>query len=113
MPPNKGPLDIRGKQIMPKLGCPCGHIHDLSPILDAGWITVPDARYQDLLAAEVELDRLQAQAAPTEAFASADARIMGFHGRMFECPSCGRIMWRPPGEEVFRVYSREPSDTSG
>jgi hypothetical protein len=97
---------------MPKLRCPCGQVHDLSPIPDAGWITVLDARYEDLLATEVERDRLQARAAPTEAFASADARVVDLHGRMFECPSCGRIMWRPPGEVDFRVYVREPSEMS-
>ena len=38
---------------MPKLACPCGYVHNLSPIPDAGWIIVRDADCEALIAAEV------------------------------------------------------------
>lgn len=106
-------IDEEATGLMPKLRCPCGHIHDLSLIPDAGWITVLDARYEELLATEAERDRLHAEAAPTEAFAPADSRLVDLLGHMYECPSCARIMWRRPGEEEFRVYSCEPSGANG
>src|SRR5687767_2515963 len=47
---------------MPKLRCPCGFVHDLSPIPDDGWVTVRDRDYEGLLAAEAERERLGAPA---------------------------------------------------
>ena len=32
---------------MPKLPCPCGYVHDLTPVPDGGWITVRDRDYED------------------------------------------------------------------
>jgi rubredoxin len=29
---------------------------------------------------------------------------MDLEGEMWECPQCGRIYWRRPGEERFRTY---------
>jgi len=73
---------------MPKLPCPCGYMHDLTPIPDHGWITVRDRDYEEL--GEKVLDATER------------------HGLLYECPSCGRIMWQPPNEtHVFRVYKRE------
>ena len=37
---------------MPKVLCPCGFVHDLSPIPDDGWVTVKDRDYESLVAAE-------------------------------------------------------------
>jgi hypothetical protein len=31
-------------------------------------------------------------------------------GEMWECPKCGCIHWRRPGEERFRTYSPAESD---
>jgi hypothetical protein len=64
---------------MPKLGCPCGFIHDLTPIPDDGWVTIPDA----------DMDKPD------------DGRR---RGRLYECPHCGRILWRKPGGERFEIF---------
>ena len=94
---------------MPKLRCPCGYVQDLSAIPDAGWLTVRDADYESLLAAERERDvlRAQAPAAPVEAFGSADRTVVDALGTLYECPSCGRLLWRRPGDEEYRSYMPE------
>jgi len=97
---------------MPKLKCPCGFVHDLSPIPDEGWITVRDKDYEQLIETEVELHGTN----PVEAqrSTSTEARydqlmsvITGLHGLLYRCPECGRIMWKLEGSEQFRVYAPE------
>ena len=39
---------------MPKLLCPCGFIHDLSPIPDDGWITIRNRNYEEFQELEVK-----------------------------------------------------------
>ena len=94
---------------MPKLCCRCGYIHDLSPIPDAGWVTVRDAEYEALLAAEAERDALSASStpAPAEAFSTGDRRVSDLTGLLYDCPQCGRLLWRRPGEEEYRSYGPE------
>jgi hypothetical protein len=36
---------VNGGVDVPKLVCPCGFVHDLSPIPDDGWVTVRDRDY--------------------------------------------------------------------
>src|SRR3569623_1785025 len=67
---------------MPKLGCLCGHVHNLSPIPDAGWITIRDVDYETV----IELETSHAKGA-------ARAELISLQGRMYECPECGRLMW--------------------
>ncbi|MCC7423384.1 MAG: hypothetical protein IT428_24165 [Planctomycetaceae bacterium] len=71
---------------MPKLACPCGFIHDLSLIPDKGWLTIRD---RDLCAVK-SLDEI-------------DDHL----GLLYECPECGRVMWRLPDGDRFRVYHPE------
>jgi hypothetical protein len=81
---------------MPKLACPCGFIHNLSPIPDHGWVTVRDAEYEANLQAEREASRQEGE-----------NRTLQFQGLLYECPKCGRVMWEKPGQKGFAVYSRE------
>ena len=30
-------------------------------------------------------------------------------GLLYECPTCGRIMWGKPGDSKFTVYERVPN----
>jgi hypothetical protein len=83
---------------MPKLACPCGFIHDLSPIPDDGWLTVRDRDYEALIEAE-----LAAQAGDDRG----SARRVGLWGLLYECPKCRRLMWKRPGEEGFTVFRLE------
>jgi DNA-directed RNA polymerase subunit RPC12/RpoP len=64
---------------MPKLGCPCGFVHNLTPMPDDGWVTIPDA---DMDGPE---DRKR-------------------RGSLYECPQCGRIMWRKPGSGGYDIF---------
>jgi len=82
---------------MPKLVCPCGFVHDLSPIPDAGWITVRDRDYEAL----IEAERLSG---PDDAGPRAFVRLTG---RIYECPECKRIMWEKPGEGRFSIFRPE------
>jgi hypothetical protein len=83
---------------MPKLVCPCGYAHDLSPIPDAGWIIVRDEDYEELV--EAERRTTGAEDSPSSAF----VRLTGL---LYDCPECGRVMWQRPGEERFKTYRLE------
>ena len=80
---------------MPKLVCPCGFVHDLSPIPDDGWITIRDADFEAL----VESERAQPGAAKGEPSA-----FVELTGRLYECPECGRVMWERPDGQTFRIF---------
>ena len=94
---------------MPKLHCDCGYLHDLSPVPDAGWITVRDAEYEALLEAEATRDRLASSstgrsgAVPAE-LSVADRRVHELTGRLYECPRCGMLLWEQPGAAEFRRF---------
>jgi hypothetical protein len=85
---------------MPKLRCLCGFVHDLSPIPDAGWITIRDVDYEPA----IELEKTLA-----EGDKSVMPILIGLRGRMYECRECGRLMWSRPGDRCsnFRVYRPE------
>src|SRR4051795_9762675 len=70
---------------MPKLGCPCGFVHDLTPIPDAGWVTTRD----------VDMEEPE------------DRRPRGL---LYECPQCGRIMWRKPGSDRYDIFLPAEAD---
>jgi hypothetical protein len=84
---------------MPKLGCPCGFVHDLSPIPDDGWVTVRDRDYEALVKVEVAM-----HAGNREGI----CQSVELTGRLYECPKCGRVMWQRSGEERFAVFHPEP-----
>jgi len=85
---------------MPKVTCPCGFVHNLSPCPDAGWITVRDSEYESLIA-----DHIAGEAGDKEAA----KRIWRNWGRIYKCPECSRLMWSRPGDhcENFEVFRRE------
>jgi len=95
---------------MPKLLCLCGYVHDLSPIPDGGWLTVRDADYEALTAAE-----LLAATNTTEASKQGEPEtsFVRFTGWLYECPTCGRLMWRRPGDAEFRSFKPETAARAG
>lgn len=82
---------------MPKLVCPCGFVHDLSPIPDRGWVTVRDVDYEALVASERREPAPGAEHKDKPGF-------VRLTGRLYECPECGRILWERPGESEFRTF---------
>lgn len=95
---------------MPKLKCPCGYVHDLSPVPDEGWVTVRDKDYERLVGVEISrlaLSMAKQGSSDWNGLVEADAELQAMHGVMYECPECGRLMWNKPGEDTYVVYSRE------
>jgi hypothetical protein len=95
---------------MPKLACPCGFIHDLSPIPDDGWRAIRDKD----LEAFIQHERAYAEGfhAPEGSVERETSRAGGREGmRMstlfYECPKCGRIMWRKTRGGEFQIYAPE------
>ena len=89
---------------MPKLLCPCGFVHDLSPIPDDGWITIRDRDYEEFQGLEVK------KAEPgisTESVGQLLGSVNRLTGLLYACPKCDRIMWKRPGEEEYSIYRRE------
>lgn len=81
---------------MPKLTCPCGHQHNLSPIPDDGHRTIPDQQIDSLL----------------EADAQKGLGILDeYAGALYECPECGRVMWSKIGYDSFKIYVPEKYET--
>lgn len=100
---------------MDKLECPCGFSHDLSSIPDEGWVTVRDEDYQRLLRVEIQRASLSAAVAETpdwEALVAADAELETLHGVLYQCPRCGRILWKKPGDSGFKVFAPENGPTT-
>lgn len=79
---------------MPKLGCRCGYVHDLSPIPDEGFRVLPDWATDRLLYTletkpeDWEIDELR-RAALT---------------RLYVCPNCEAIMWDRAGGGEYESY---------
>lgn len=93
---------------MPKLGCICGYVHDLSPIPDDGWVLVRDTDYEELLAVEARREALSGAREGTpnfDALIEADSRASALTHRMYECPECGRLA-RDEGD-VFKFFAPE------
>lgn len=97
---------------MPKIGCICGYIHNLSPIPDEGWVLVRDTDYEELL--EVEARQVALSGAPSgtphfDALVEARSRKLALTHRMYECPECGRLarLAREDGDFVH-FFSPEP-----
>ena len=79
---------------MPKLLCPCGHVHNLSPIPDDGYLIVSDRSLEKAIQLAAEKDRW-------------DQFYRSARG-VYECTDCGRILIERrdrPGE--FRSYIPE------
>jgi hypothetical protein len=103
---------------MPKLSCPCGFVHDLSPIPDAGWITVRDADDEALQDAWQLLNEISSETLPPndhpriEEFDRAMSQTGVLTGRLYECSQCGTLLWRKPGAEEYRAFKPVDLDES-
>ncbi len=95
---------------MPKLLCPCGYTHDLSPIPDDGWITIRDRDYEMCVSAEVELHKHSANDPDDKKYNELMATIINNQGLLYLCPNCHRIMWRRENSEKYDIYAPEKSD---
>ena len=82
---------------MPKLPCPCGYVHDLSPIPDAGWLTVSDRDYDRLVELHNDRDTLSA----------------AIWGRLYGCPKCGRLRWRQNWGDEYKTWTPAEPMTVG
>ena len=96
---------------MPKLACPCGFVHNLSPIPDDGWLTVRDKDYESLLDAERILHEISGGTrVPSDdhprvgEYDEAMGRTSSLHGSLYECPRCGTLLWCKPGSQEFREF---------
>lgn len=92
---------------MPKLLCPCGFVHDLSPIPDDGWQTIRDKNAERYVEAEIALAELQKSGVPysVATHQQFDMIVAESIGLLYECPRCGRIMWKKPLAKEFVVYT--------
>src|SRR4051794_32884484 len=99
---------------MPKLVCPCGFIHNLSPIPDDGWKAIRDKDMESYI---------QYQRAYSDGFSAPEGSVERENSNaglremvrmstlIYECPKCGRIMWRKKRGGDFQIYAPEnPSD---
>lgn len=100
---------------MPKLACPCGFVHNLSPIPDDGWLTVRDRDYERLLEAESTLEEVSGgRGIPADddpqvdRYDAAMAGTVSLRGSLYECPECGTLLWCKPGELKFRAFTPSP-----
>ena len=86
---------------MPKLTCPCGHVHNLSPIPDDGWVVIRDKDFETLIEAELASVSGDKKLGP---------RRIGLLGRLYECPKCGRLMWSLSGDRCSKFKVFKPED---
>ena len=99
---------------MPKLACPCGFVHNLTPCPDDGWRAIRDKDME----AYIKHDHAYSEGfdAP-EGSPERDASDLGgretlrMRTMLYECPQCGRIMWRKLRGENFHIYLPEDEVT--
>ena len=92
---------------MPKLRCPCGFVHDLSPIPDDGWLTIADVDYEKVVNAEICRGGTNKARRPnnvTPDISEYDKAVVDNTGLLYECLSCGRLMWQKPSSKKYRVF---------
>ena len=100
---------------MPKLRCPCGFVHNLSPIPDDGWHTIADRMYEEVIEAERRIHEISGSGLLTndDPLTSERNRMIGVvlenTGLLYECPECGRVMWQKARQDDYRVF--RPDDT--
>ena len=84
---------------MPKLTCPCGYQHNLSPIPDAGWVTIPDREFDTLTPGD---------GASLETWQKNWDKLLARDTCLYDCPDCG-FMWSVPGTRCaeFRIFAPE------
>jgi hypothetical protein len=99
---------------MPKLACPCGFVHNLTPIPDDGWLAIRD---RDL---DAYIRHNHAYSAGFDAPPGSPEREASDRGcretirmatALYECPQCGRIMWEKEAGAKFHVYLPEDEPT--
>lgn len=100
---------------MPKLVCPCGFVHNLSPIPDHGWVTILDENYEQLIDASILAYEICGHAIPSDdhprvkEWDQAHRFIAENSSRIYECPKCGRLIWmkRTPQGQTYQVFAPE------
>ena len=98
---------------MPKLKCPCGFVHNLSPIPDDGWKTIRDRDYEKVVNAHIREEELSKDARRWDDGEKMRAEneislvITQAWGLLYECPQCGCIYWEREGAKEFRLYRPE------
>jgi hypothetical protein len=101
-----------------KLHCPCGHVQDLPPIPETGWVTIPGHRYADFVPAKVVRKQVGAGATPPADYPRAAGpqadppRIDQCLGRLYCCPACGRLLWQREGSDRYEVFVPEANRAS-
>lgn len=99
---------------MPKLACPCGFIHDLSPIPDDGWRAIRDKdleayfRHDRAYSEGFDATKVEAEREASDAGCSEKARMTTL---LYDCPRCGRIMWRKERGGSYHIYLPEAEAT--
>ena len=83
-------------------------MHDLSPIPDAGWLTVRDRDEDRFFTLEAAGSASEYGGPPIPDFSAHVREWISLHGRLYECPECGRLLWKRPGEAEYRSYRPEP-----
>jgi hypothetical protein len=101
---------------MPKLVCPCGYIHNLSLVPDAGWVAVLDRDFEPMLAASARQQQISSAEIPANnqpdfsEWQRCRSIVTAAISRFYECPRCGRLMWQRPGDTHVTVYSPSGSN---
>ncbi len=100
---------------MPKLRCPCGFVHDLSPVPDHGWKTVRDRDYEEVIAAERRRDEISGIPKARDGFLSSEfdkltGSVISKTGLLYLCPECGRLMWRKERDGIFLIFKPDHPD---
>lgn len=99
---------------MPKLACPCGFIHDLSPIPDDGWRAIRDKDMEAYIQNErayAEGFNAPVESAEREASSAGGRELIRMSTLLYECQKCGRIMWRKTRGGDFQIYAPETPTT--
>lgn len=96
---------------MGKIRCECGYVHDLVNCpYRTGWKAIRDVHFADVIEASVSQVQLGKASPGTPQFAEllkADEAAFGPVTEIFECPECGRLIWRRSDSEPIYIFTLE------
>jgi hypothetical protein len=110
-----GSIEVAAVQEI-KILCPCGYAHRVTGDVDGDWrrwVTIRDRDYMDVIDAEVRRRDIAGTGLPPDNDPRANEHtdltwvIIDRSGQLLDCPACGRILWRRPGEADRRVFRPE------
>src|SRR4051794_23673446 len=93
--------------------CPCGNMHRTTASPDDAWITIRDRDIEAYLHHRAAYSRGFDAPEGSEERKASDidgGASLRMEGRIYECTTCGRILWFKPGVQEPHIFLPQEKD---